>query len=73
MESYAIKETHKMQFPKYYTGYRTKDEALKALENLSKQEGKNYSVVYVKEYPNQAIDQNGNLTSTVSEIPAPEK
>ena len=66
---YAIKITTRLLPPRYLAGYNTRAEAEIALNEMEREPECYYSVVYVTEYFNGAMDRNGNYTlSTIAEI-----
>jgi len=71
-DSWAIRLDRNLFTPGYLPGYATKEEATKALQETDKTPGDRYSVVYVREYLNRAMDSQGNYTlSTIAEQKEP--
>lgn len=76
-EGYSVKAeklTGLPQYPGFSRVFNTREEAEEALEQLEKEPGYRYSIAYVRENFNRAMDSEGNFTlSTFYEIPEPRK
>ena len=71
-ESYAIRIRKKFYPPEYLPGYNTRAEVERYLQTMQREQGCIYTIVYVREYFNRAMDKEGNFTlSTVAEITEP--
>jgi len=73
-KSYAIKITNRLYPPSYLPGFETRQDAERHFRGLIQEAGCSYSVVYVNEYLNGAIDCKGNYpVSLIAEIIEPDK
>ena len=71
-ESYAIRIKRNLLPPEYLAGYNTRAEVEEYLQTMEREQDSIYTIVYVKEYFNRAMDKEGNFTlSTVAEIREP--
>jgi len=68
----AEKLTGLPEYPGYSRVFNSREEAEEALEQLVKDSNYSYSIAYVRENLNRAMDSEGNFTlSTFYEIPEP--